>query len=415
MSPRHGRGALATALALLATLLLAATATAAAPPAPSTTAPNAIVMEASTGAVVHAKAARRARSIASTTKLMTALLTVEALPLQRTLRAASYRPAPVESKIDLATGERMRVADLLRALMLESANDAAVTLAEGVAGSRSAFVRRMNARARALGLRDTRYVDPIGIGAGNRSSAHDLALLAVRVRRDPFLRRVMDAPSATLRSGARSRTIANRNRLVTRPGIDGVKTGRTQSAGFVLVGSATRRGVNVVSVVLGTRSEAARDADTLALLRWGAGRFWRPTAVRRGQPLAARPIRYRRGAEARLVAGRGLRRVLPRGERPRLAAVGLPDVLAGPLPRGARVGTVEVRRGRRVLARVPLVTEWAIPAAGPTQQAKELSTRPLVLVAILLAGTGTVMLARRSRRGPSRRPRARERRKAETA
>jgi len=409
MSLRRGRLAAALLLALLACLLLPAPAPAAPRPAPPTTARSAIVMEASTGAVVHAKAARRPRSIASTTKLMTALLTVEALPLQRSLRAASYRPAPVESKIDLAAGERMRVADLLRALMLESANDAAVTLAEGVAGSRKAFVSRMNARARALGLRETRYVDPIGIGAGNRSSARDLARLAVRVRRDPFLRRVMDAPSATLRSGARTRTIANRNRLVTRPGIDGVKTGRTQSAGFVLVGSATRRGVNVVSVVLGTRSEAARDADTLALLRWGAGRFWRPTAVRRGQAIASRPIRHRRGAEARLVAARGIRRVLPRGERARLVPVGVPDDLAGPLPRGARAGSIEVRRGSRVLARVPLVTEWAIPAAGPREQAKELSTRPLVLVAILVAATGTVMLARRSRRGPARRPRARGR------
>ena len=116
-----------------------------------------------TGKVVFARAADRRRSIASTTKLMTALLTLEREKLATVMRASRYRAAPIESKIDLVPGERLTVADLMRALLLESANDAAVTLAEGVSGSRETFVRAMNRRARRLGLDRTRYANPIGL------------------------------------------------------------------------------------------------------------------------------------------------------------------------------------------------------------------------------------------------------------
>jgi len=385
--------ALRPLLAALLGLTLLAPAASAAPPEVS--APSAIVVEPTSGAVVHAKAADRRRSIASATKLMTALLALEELRLGQTLTAAPYRALPVESKIDLRAGERMRVADLLRALLLESANDAAVTLAEGVSGSRARFVRAMNRRAEELGLRRTRFANPIGLDErGNHSTARDLARLAVRLRRFAFFRTTVDRPVATLRSGGRARIVRNRNQLVRNvPWVDGVKTGRTLGAGYVLVGSGTRRQVAMVSVVLGAPSEAARNADTLALLRWGTNRYRRITALRRDQPLASVPIRYRRGAEVQLVAQRTVRRVLPRGARPALVER-VPRDVAGPLRAGHPVGSVEVRWGARVLARVPLVTADAIPEAGPTQQAKEWATRPLILVLALAAVTGSVMLAR---------------------
>lgn len=405
-------------LVLLALLAPAAARGAAAPKPPDVSAPSAIVVEAGTGDVAYARAPDRRRPIASTTKLMTALLVLERGELGRRLTAADYRPAPVESKLGLDPGERMRVSDLLRALLLASANDAAVTLAEGMSGSRGAFVAAMNRRARALGLRNTAFANPIGLDdPGNYSSARDLSTLARRLQRFAFFRAVVDSPGATLRSGARRRTIVNRNRLVrVDPAMTGIKTGHTQGAGYVLVASRTHPTagrVRLVSAVLGTASEGARDEDTRRLLAWAGRRYRRLALVRRGRSVGEGvPIHFRRGARVGLVAGRSVRTVTRRPARAlakevELRVTGLPAEVEGPLRRGTRVGTVEVRvRGQRV-AQVPAVTAASIPAAGAVQQAKEAATRPWWLVVVVLVASGSVLLVRRrrGRPGPARRPR----------
>ena len=179
----------------------------------------------------------------------------------------------------------MTVSDLLEALLLESANDAAVTLARGVSGSTRRFVAAMNRRARRLGLADTSYANPIGLDdPDGYSTARDLAALAARLMRNRRFARIVDTPAARLASGARPRVVENRNLLIaSNPFVTGVKTGHTLRAGYVLVGAAgTRRTGRVVSVVLGEPSEAARDADTLALLRWGLTRFRRVEPLRPG-------------------------------------------------------------------------------------------------------------------------------------
>ena len=155
------------------------------------------------------------RSIASTTKLMTALLTLEHAKLSDIFTAADYFPAPAESQIGLQPGERMTVRDLMRGLLVESANDAAVTLAEGVSGSKRAFVRAMNRRAQQLKLTNTHYANPIGLDeSGNYSSARDLVHLAVVLRTNRFFRTTTDRPAVRLTTGNRTRTFANRNTLV---------------------------------------------------------------------------------------------------------------------------------------------------------------------------------------------------------
>ena len=194
---------------MLVALLAAAPAHAAAErPCPAfVSAPSAIVIEASTGVVACSRNADERRSIASATKLMTALLTLEGAKLGDTFTAARYYPGPNESRIQLQPGERMSVRDLLRGLLVESANDAAVTLAEGVSGSRPAFVREMNARAAELKLANTRYANPIGLDErGNYSSARDLVALATLLRRDRFFRSTVDRPVVRLTSGNRERT-----------------------------------------------------------------------------------------------------------------------------------------------------------------------------------------------------------------
>jgi serine-type D-Ala-D-Ala carboxypeptidase (penicillin-binding protein 5/6) len=375
-------------LAAVAVLATAAPASAAAatPPPRVPTADSAIVVDARDGTVMFAKRPDAERSIASTTKLMTALLALEKADPNDVFTAPAYNAQPAESRINLREGERMTVKDLLQALLLESANDAAVALAENISGSRQAFVDEMNARAQELGLDHTSYANPIGLDqAGNYSSAHDLATLARTLLRNRRFARIVDMPSATLESGIRPRTVRNRNDLVGQyPWVDGVKTGYTLNAGNVLVGAAARGPrARVVSVVLGEPTEAARDADTLTLLRWGLGQFHRVRVVDRRRRIATADVEHR-DETAGLVPRRGVVLTVRDGQRLR-RRVNAPDELEGPLAAGERVGSVTVLVDGRPVRRVALVTAAEVPGAGPLRVLmSDLGVPLTVLIALLI-------------------------------
>ena len=399
------RRELAGVVALVATLALPTAAAAQSQPAPSLERPAAaILVDARDGAVMLQKNADQRRAMASATKLMTALLALERARPADVFTAPRYDALAVESKINLRAGERMRLDDLLEALLLESANDAAVTLAEGVAGSRPAFVGEMNERARALGLDGTSYANPIGLDdPSNYSTARDLASLTRRLMRDERFAAVVDMPSAVLESGARRRVVGNRNRLVARyPFVAGVKTGHTREAGYVLVGAATASsGAKVISVVLGEPGEAARDADTLALLRYGLAQFRRVKALDAHRIVATAGIDHR-DERARLRPARDVFVLARRGERID-ERVTVPESLQGELAAGTRVGRVAVLRDRRVVARVPLVTAAEVPGAGPLRVVvDELGITLILLILVVIvsaaAVAGTRVRARRRAR-----------------
>ena len=398
----------------------ASTAPAGSPASPApllTNAAAAILIDARDGSVILRKEPDARRSIASTTKLMTALLTLEKAEPGDVFRAAPYVALPIESKIDLRPGERMRVDDLLEALLLESANDAAATLAEGVSGSRPAFVEAMNARARELGLEDTSYANPIGLDdPANYSTARDLASLTRRLLRIRRFARTVDLPSAELESGDRPRVVANRNDLIAvYDFVDGVKTGHTTTAGYVLVGAATGRlGSKVISVVLGEPSEAARNVDTLALLRYGLAQFRRVRALDASRAVATADVEHR-DETAELVPARDLALVMRRGQK-LTTRVDAPNTVEGELAAGEQVGSIAVLRGGRLVRRVGLVTAAEVPGAGPLRViADELGILALLLA--LGAGAGAVVLAgrvrTRRRREAERAARRRARRSAE--
>jgi serine-type D-Ala-D-Ala carboxypeptidase (penicillin-binding protein 5/6) len=372
---------------------------------PLISAPSAVLMEASSGDVLYRRAADKPRAIASTTKLMTALLTVERTKLGDTVTASDYVASPIESKLSLRPGERMSVADLLRGLMLESANDAAVTLAEHISGSRAAFVRLMNRRARELQLENTHFANPIGLDEpGNYSSAHDLARLAVELRKHSFVRKIANRTSATLSTGYRPRTIRNRNTLLGRDSrMNGLKTGHTAAAGYVLVGTRTERRVTLVSVVLGTPSLTARDQDSLALLRWGADQYEVIRPVTSGTVVGTAEIQYRRGATVNLVTDGTVRRTVRKGTKVTIHDVNVPDMVTGPVARGAKLGYREVLADGKRIAVVPIVSQSYVPGADLTQRTKDWFTRPFSLILAVAVLGGTVLVGRRLRRGPPRR------------
>jgi D-alanyl-D-alanine carboxypeptidase (penicillin-binding protein 5/6) len=370
-------------LAALAAVLGLAPAAVARPP--SISAPAAIVIDAGTGERIYARSAGSRRPIASTTKLMTAFITLERTDPGDVFTAPAYPGSAAESTIGLRAGEPMSVHDLLRALMLPSANDAAYDLAVNIGGSRSRFVRMMNAHARALGLDDTHYSTPIGLDdSGNYSTASDLARLAARLMENRRLAHIVNLPSARLRSGFRVRRVVNRNDLVARYGfVDGVKTGHTNGAGYVLVGAAHGNGARVISVVLGTSGIGARDADSLALLRYGVRQFRRVRPVVKGRAYARAKVRYFDGRTVRLVAARDAALTVRRG-RPLRTHVIAPKEVEGPLRAGERVGTVQVLVRGRVERTVPLVTAEAVEAAGFVRKATAPIGGSLVAVALLV-------------------------------
>jgi serine-type D-Ala-D-Ala carboxypeptidase (penicillin-binding protein 5/6) len=363
---------------------------------PPLSAPSAILIDARDGHVLYRRDPDARRPIASTTKLMTALLSIERLPLQRRLRAAPYHAMAAESQIELAAGERLSVADLLRGLMLESANDAAVTLARGAGGSVRRFVRLMNRKARELGLSETHYANPVGLDeSGNYSSARDLAALARIVLRNDFLAETVDMPRARLLTGSHPRIVDNRNDLVERvPWIDGVKTGHTSEAGYVLVGAGSRKAATLVSAVLDTPSEGARDADTLALLEWGFSQYRRVPVLARGHAVVDPKVAYFGDRRTELVAARSVVLGLRRGEAVR-TRVDAPSELHGPLAEGSRVGSVSVFVDGKRVRTVTLVTGEAVPKAGALRKVAHAVIRPWALIVLVLLAALTVERRRR--------------------
>lgn len=227
---------------------------------PSLTAPAALLADSTTGQVLLTRNPHQRRPMASTTKLMTALLVREHARLNEEVVVPASALVGGAS-MGLEAGEHLTVEDLLWGLLLNSGNDAAVALAEHVAGSQAAFVELMNQRAATLGLRDTHFANPHGLDAPEHySSVYDLWKLAEAVLADPVLRRMV----ATRSYNAAGHALRNRNELLSMyPGADGVKTGTTDQAGQCLVASVTRNGHRVIAVVLGSQD---RYADVTALL-----------------------------------------------------------------------------------------------------------------------------------------------------
>jgi D-alanyl-D-alanine carboxypeptidase len=217
-------------------------------------APSAILVDANSGAVLWAKRARQRRPIASTTKIMTAVLTLEHVPLQKVVRVNPIVPRVALNREGLRAHERVPVWKLMYGLLLFSGNDDALQLAITAAGSKGAFLELMNAKARELGLRDTHYTTPSGVvDRGNYSSARDLAAVARYALAIPKFRAIVRTRIAKVRwaKPTYAKTYVNKNQLLgTYRGADGVKTGWTTIAGHCLVASATRGTKRLIAVVL---------------------------------------------------------------------------------------------------------------------------------------------------------------------
>ena len=310
------------------------------------------------GAVLAAHRQRQRRAIASITKVMTAVVTLERASPSDLVTVRDRTPVAGESTVYLRTGERLTVADLLRATLVPSANDAAHALALHVGeGSIARFVELMNAKARALGMTDTRFRNPHGLDeAGHVSSARDTTLLLRYALGIPFLRDALGRTSFTLPGG---RTFPTTDDLLEAwPRLLGGKTGHTRDAGWSQAAAASAKGITVYGTVLGSETREDRNDALRALLQHGLDRYRRVTAVDSSRVYARAETGYGR-PEADLVVRRALLRTV-RDDLPLVEHVVAPTSVELPVRAGQELGRVEIWYRSRLVASSPLVAAVSI-------------------------------------------------------
>jgi D-alanyl-D-alanine carboxypeptidase (penicillin-binding protein 5/6) len=272
----------------------------------------------------------------------------------------------------------------------------------------------MNRTAQKLGLDDTSYANPIGLDdPDNYSSAHDLVTLASILMRNRLFARIVNTPSATLQSGDHPRTVTSRNTLLGQaPWIDGVKTGHTLDAGYVLVGAGTRGSTTLISAVLGTPSEYARDQSTLELLDYGFSLYHPVDEVSRGEEVASPKLDYR-DDHLPLIAQRPITVTVREGQQV-ATRVSAPDEISGAVQRGQVLGRVAVTVDGKRAAVSPLVAAHAVGAATTLDKALSTAQNPIILLAlagiVILLGTLLIIRGRGARQEDNPVPRAQEER-----
>ena len=246
---------------------------------PEVKALGAVLMEAESGRVLWEKNAEAPLPNASTTKIMTCLIALESGMLDDTVTVSPNAASKPETRMGLSAGEKIKLRDLLYPMMLESANDAAVAVAEHIAGSEEEFCDMMDERAIEIGATDTDFETANGLDRdGHHSTAMDMALITAYALENEDFREIISAPSATVKSDRRTYTVANKDRLLKEyDGAIGVKTGFTGLAGQCFVGAAKRDGMTLISVVLGSgwgsSGKERKWTDTKNLLNYGFENF----------------------------------------------------------------------------------------------------------------------------------------------
>ncbi|MEX5748547.1 D-alanyl-D-alanine carboxypeptidase family protein [Massilia sp. X63] len=354
-------------LAAVAASLLMASASAQTVPAPTIAAKSWLLLDATSGQVIAAQDPNLRIEPASLTKVMTAYVTFRAIHDKRltldTMVNVSTRAWKVDgssSKMFIDPKVPVSVNDLLHGLMIQSGNDAAVALAEAVAGDEGTFVTLMNREAERMGLKGTRWANPHGLpDPNNYSTAHDLSMMAANVIRDfPEFYKIDSIKQFTYNKI----TQQNRNRLLwLDPTVDGMKTGHTDSSGYSMIASARRPNGNagqrrLISVVLGTASDSVRTQESQKLLNWGFQNFDTVKLYSKGQAVSTVPVW--KGSESNVKLGftRDVLVTVPKGVAGKMKPVlERKDPLVAPLARNAQVGTLKMMVDGKPLIALPVV------------------------------------------------------------
>ncbi|NLO89702.1 MAG: D-alanyl-D-alanine carboxypeptidase [Clostridia bacterium] len=319
---------------------------------------GAVLMDAESGRVLWAKNPHKRLFPASTTKILTAVLALEEGELDSTVVVSKEASETGGSSIWLEEGERMTLEDLLYAVLLSSANDAAAAVAEHIGGTQENFVRMMNEKAKAIGAKETHFANPHGLhDEQHYTTAYDLALIARYAMTNSEFERIVATKKKVIPWAGHewSRLCINKNNLIRNPelfpGADGIKTGYTTPAGHCLVASATRNGMRLIAVVLDAPSATA---EAVSLLDYGFKNYSKKTLVTKGEILGSFKIKgYGR---VNLVASQSMGAALREGEKDKVeAVVYAPEKVNHPVKKGDVMGKIKFTVDGETITTVDLV------------------------------------------------------------
>ena len=330
---------------------------------------SAVLMEAATGTVLFEQNAQEPLPPASVTKVMTMLLIMEAidggtLKWEDTVTASAAAAAKGGSQIFLKEGETMSVSDMVKSIAVSSANDCACAMAEHLAGSEAAFVERMNQRAKELGMENTHFVNCTGLddepnAAEHRTSAGDIALMSRELlTKHPDIRQFTTIWMDTVRNGTFG--LSNTNKLIRfYPGATGLKTGFTSSAGYCLSASAQREGMELIAVVMGSKTSQERFTACKSLLDRGfASHCLITPEVSDGQV----PVILGTCDTVTAVPNRTPQLLIDKSQQGTVTTeTELKEEITAPVSKGQRLGTLTIKSGQQVLDQIPLIAQETVP------------------------------------------------------
>ena len=365
MKMKTGLAALVTALLLLPGIAQADELPMKAEAPITLTSPSAILCEASTGQVIFEKNADERRPVASVNKVMTILLTLEAVDEGRVSLEDQVTVSPRAASMGgsqafLDAGERYKLSELLKTVIVASANDSAVALAEHLAGTEESFVRLMNTRAEELGLTNTHYANCTGLPAQEHyTTARDVAKLSAQLDLHPIYYRYSTIWMDEIKHrGGRVTSLTNTNRLIRfYPGCDGYKTGSTNEARYCVSATAKKEGMRLIAVVLGTPAGQTRFDEARSMLEYGFASVQLVTPIAQGQALDMTvPVRLGGRDEVSVLSGGTCSLLERRGEKNALSLeAALVEKVNAPVYAGDVLGEIRVKRGDEVVAVVPAV------------------------------------------------------------
>lgn len=339
------------------------------PSPPSLDAGAYVLMDADSGKIIAEKNMNEKIKPASTTKLMTLYITEQALAqgqiqLTDKVRVSKMAWSRGGSRMFLKLGEQVSVQDLIEGVIVASGNDACTALAEYIAGNETSFAELMNQTAKRLGMNDSHYTDSTGLPTPDHySTAYDLAVLARHVITDFPQYYGFYKQKWITHNGIRQ---PNRNRLLWREaGVDGLKTGHTEAAGFCLISSGVQHDMRLISVVMDAPSDEARSNDSQALLNWGF-RFYKTYKLySANQPIATPRIYLGQDKQVAMGLQKDLYVTIPVGEYSMLkASMELDGKLKAPITKGQSYGTINVTLNGKQIAQAPIVALQDDPIGG---------------------------------------------------
>lgn len=370
-----------------------------APKAPAIRAASAILIDAVSGEVLYERNADVERPIASTTKVMTALLLTEKVPETTLIKASPYACSIPPSSINLKPGEVIAADDMLHAILMRSANDACVAVAEHIAGSESAFAKMMTERARQLGASRTQFLNSNGLPCeGHYSTARDLATITRSALQNPRISEVVRTKYFRMTRSINKKDLFLKNHskfLFKFAGADGVKTGWTNKAGHCYIGSATWNGWRLISVVLKSPDYVE---ETRSLIKYGFAAFQAHVLAKAGEPAGLCPVQSGTASAVPTVLKSPVQIVTHKGDNPACDLRTVFRPVTAPVAAGAEVGAEEALVDGKVLCSAPIVAGASVPvtALAALHAAPGSSGRTLFLASVLAAGWISLRLGMRA-------------------